>query len=338
MKRKTFNIVYLIGLSISTVLMILILYFWVLYLNITFLIFFWVVKFLSGFGLVLSIANAFLILMDKTKNKIGKRGVRILVTFQIVIPIILIIYSLYKIFASYLGKGGVTMSGIWEGVYLIFDNLLYIWGIGSLLFTLYIFPIFQEEFHKAVELSKFKFIKKGAKKAARVIKKKYFRLKKDFAKAQVQNQMEVNEILDLWRKKFAINLLLILAIGTIIFTPIAFICLMFWLRLYVFYRGETNNYEKVALLISMSFIAMIAIFSPFINLPIYTEIADYLWTINIFYFFGIFLATAIFIKKLLNLQGITVQALKMKKKDKEIDKLKKEKDILEQKLQDQDQI
>jgi hypothetical protein len=162
-------------------------------------------------------------------------------------------------------------------------------------------------------------------------------LKKDFAKAQIQDQMTVKEILDLWRRKFAINLLLILSIGSFVFMSITFICVMYWLRLYVFFRNDTNKYENIALLGSIIWVAIVATITPFYNLTglrIWDSIAPYLWTINIFYLIGIIFGSLIFIKKLLDLQGITIQALKMKSKDKKIDKLEKEKADLQKQLND----
>jgi len=151
--------------------------------------------------------------------------------------------------------------------------------------------------------------------------------------------MTVKEILDLWRNKFAINVLLVLAIGSLIFTPITFICVMYWLHLYVFFRIQTRSWEKVILLVGMMWIGLIAVISPFLpflNLQIYETIDPYFWTVNVFYLVGILVATYIFIKKLLNLQGITITALRMRSKDKKIQKLKEEKEELEKQLKEKD--
>ncbi len=336
MDEKKFRLVYIVGLIVTTIIMIWIIAFGQTSLHFTFVIFFWIVKYLSGFGLILSISNGFLIIMDKRKEKLSKKGVNALVIFQIIIPILLIIYSIYKIFQSYAESTATPSVIIWD-VNNWFDNVIYIYGILSLLLNLYIIPIIRDEFEEAVELGKLKFWKKGAQRVARGIKKRYFRLKKDYAKAQIQDQMTVKEILDLWRNKFAVNLLLVTTVGTFIFTPISFICIMYWLRLYVFFRSETNKYENIALLASMIWIGFIATVSPYVNLGIYSysSISQYLWTMNIFYLIGILFATLIFVKKLLNLQGITIAALKLKRKSSQIDKLKKEKEDLKKQLKAQ---
>ena len=219
MEEKTYKIIYIVGLALTAAIMLWVLIFGILTLNITFIIFFWIIMFLSGFGLVLGIANGFLLLMDKLSNKISKKGTKVLIVVEIIIPAILIGYAIYKILTSYFQATSLTQSGIWFWL----DKILYIYGIVSLLLTLYIIPLASEQFQKAVELGKLSFWKKKAKKVAREIKKKYFSLRKEFARAQVQDQMTVKEILDLWRNKFAVNLLLILAVGTLIFTPIAFL-------------------------------------------------------------------------------------------------------------------
>ena len=335
MEEKSYKLLYIIGLISSSIIMLWVFIFGILTLNITFLIFFWVIMFLSGFGLILGIANGFLLLMDKFSGKLKKKSTKSLIVVEIIIPTILIGYAIYKIFSSYFQATAVTQEGIW----LWIDKILYIYGIVSLLLTLYILPLASEQFQKAVELGKLTFWKKKAKKVAREIKKKYFSLRKEFAKAQVQDQMTVKEILDLWRNKFAINVLLVLAIGSLIFTPIAFIFVMYWLHLYVFFRIQTRSWEKVILLVGMIWIGLIAVvspFLPFLNLQIYETIDPYFWTVNVFYLVGILVATYIFIKKLLNLQGITITALRMRSKDKKIQKLKEEKEELERQLKEKD--
>ncbi len=334
MEEKTYKIIYVIGIIITLLLMLLLLFTGDVSLNFIFLIFFWVVKFLAGFGLLLSISNGFLLLMDKLSSKLKKRGTIVLIILEIIIPALLIGYSIYKIISSYTEAAAVTQTGLW----LWFDNIIYIYGIISLLLNLYIIPLASEQFHKAVEISKLSFWKKGAKNVVRKIKKEYFSLRKEYAKAQVQDQMAVKDILDLWRNKFAVNLLLILAIGSVLFMPIGFICVMYWLHLYVFYRLQIRLWEKALLLIGMIWIGLIAIILPFLSFPyveeIWNTIDPYFWSVNVLYLVGISLAAFIFIKKILNLQGITISGVKIQLKDKKIEKLQKEKEELERQLKE----
>lgn len=311
MDTRNYTIFYISGLVITTVLMFFIL-FSVNILSISFLLFFWIIKFLSGFGLILSIANGFLIILDKTKEKIAKNKkiVNYIIIFQIIIPLILIGYAIYAIFSSYYDWGTTQ-----EGIGLWFDLILYIYGIASLLLTLYVIPIIREEFQDAADQGFFKRFKKGAKQAGRGIKKKYYGFRKEYAKKQIQDQKTLKDLLGVWRHKFAIYLLVPFAIGTLIFTPIAFVCLAFWIKIFIIDK-DPEIYERYALLLSIICCGVIAILSPILRFNLYIDIENYLWTINIFYLIGIVVASVIFVSKLMKLQGIMIEDLKDKIKEK----------------------
>lgn len=330
MKEKLYGIGYF-SISLALFLFMIINFvFDLFYLDFSLLIFFWAVKFLSGFGILLSIANLFLIILKKFKDKFGEKELNIFIIIQVVVPLILIGYATYKIIISFIRKTIITQTGFW----FWFDFLLYLYGIISLLLNLYIMPIIRDQIEEAAELGKLSWWKKGAKRVARGIKKKYFELRKEYASAQVQDQMTTKEILDLWRKKFALNFLLIIGIGSIIFIPITFICIIFWLRIYIFFRSKINTYEKITLLISLICIGIITLILPFLNLSIFINISDYYWTAELFYLIGILIASIIFVKKLLSLQGITLAARKIKKRDKKIEELEKETEQLKKKLEE----
>lgn len=311
MDTRNYTIFYISGLVITTVLMFFIL-FSVNILSISFLLFFWIIKFLSGFGLILSIANGFLIILDKTKEKIAKNKkiVNYIIIFQIIIPLILIGYAIYAIFSSYYDWGTTQ-----EGIGLWFDLILYIYGIASLLLTLYVIPIIREEFQDAADQGFFKRFKKGAKQAGRGIKKKYYGFRKEYAKKQIQDQKTLKDLLGVWRHKFSIYLLVPFAIGTLIFTPIAFVCLAFWIKIFIIDK-DPEIYERYALLLSIICCGVIAILSPILRFNLYIDIENYLWTINIFYLIGIVVASVIFVSKLMKLQGIMIEDLKDKMKEK----------------------
>lgn len=330
MNEKLYRLIYFIVLSVSLLFMILNLTFDLLYLDTFLLVFFWAVKFLSGFGLLLSIANVFLIVLKKFKDKFGKKELKIFNIIQIVVPLILIGYATYKVVISYISKTIITQTGFW----FWFDLLLYLYGILSLLLNLYILPIIRDEISEAAELGKLGWWKKRAKRVGRGIKKKYFELRKEYASAQVQHQMTAKEILDLWRKKFALNFLLIIGIGSIIFTPITMICIVFWLRVYIFFRSKMKTYEKISLLISLVFIGIITLILPFLNLSVYTNISKFYWSAELFYLIGIVIASIIFVKKLLSLQGITIAKQKIKRREKKIEELEEEKEELKRKLEE----
>ena len=336
MNLQKFDIIYIFGLAITSVIMLLILLFGVNSLSIVFLIFFWVVKFLSGFGIILAITNGFLFILNKRKDKLSKRGTTVIVIFQILVPILLIIYALYKIVSSYSGSAGTTsMTGVWADIYVWFDNIIYIYGIASLLLQLYIIPIVTKKFDESINMGRNQKWGRSIKNAGRNVKKQVLKWKKEDAKIQLIDQKSIKELLDNWRNRFAVILLIPLAIGSLIFTPITFILIVMWCKIIIWNREEIFSYEKIGILISIIVIGLIAILAPYVELGIYSRIATYLWSINIFYFFGILLATLIFIVKLLSLQGVSIDGYikdrrkrKTEKLKESIKDLKKEKKVL----------
>jgi hypothetical protein len=176
--------------------------------------------------------------------------------------------------------------------------------------TLYIIPLIREEFQEAVDMGIIKRVKRGTKKIGRKMKKGYFSLRGKYAKVQIQDQMTLGEVLDIWRNQFAVYLLIPIAIGSLVFTPIAFICLIFWLKIIVFDKGEPKFYERIALLISMICITTIACLSYTFKLVFFTSIEPFFWTIQVFYMVGIIISTGILINQFIKLKGITIKKIK----------------------------
>jgi len=337
MKLNNFEYFYIIGLVVTGIVSLIILLTGVLSLYLTFLIFFWVVKFLSGFGLILGITNAFLFLLSKFKDRISSKGAKALIVFQIIVPILLIIYGIYKLVSSITGPAGtISMTGVWQEIYVWFDNIIYIYGIASLLLQLYLIPIAKQEFDEAINKGRNQKLGTSLKSFGRNVKKQWFKWREEDAKVKYLDQKSVKELLDNWRDRFAVILLIPLAIGSFIFTPITFILVVMWGKIIIFDRTIINRYEKIALFISMAVVALVAILSPYVEFGLYSQISGYLWTINIFYLIGIILATLIFTVKLLSLQGVSIGAyLKSRRQEKkeemksEIKDLKKQKKTLE---------
>ena len=298
-EQKAFNIIYIIGLVASFIFMMWIFLFELYIFNYTFLVFLWVVKYLSGFGLILSVANGFLLLFDKLKNELSKRGTNILIVLQLVIPILIAIYAIYRIFSSFYGGGSIRMVGIWADIYVWLDDIIYIYGISSLLITLYIIPIIRNEFDDAVNQTRFFRFKRGTKSIGRGIKKKYYSLRKKHAKVQLQDQMTGKDVLISWRNKFAVYLLIPIGIGSLLIMPLAFILIILWLKIIFFEKVEIKIHENIALLISIIILGVVAVLAPYIELIFYSQISSLFWTINIFYLIGIAVASIIYFRKIL---------------------------------------
>jgi len=306
---KKFDIVYIIGLVAATIFMILEFIFGFIALNITYLIFFWVMKLLSGFGLIITVANGILWILSRFTEKFTKKHVQILIITQLIVPGILVGYAIYSIVSSL--PPAIPPTGIQYWL----DLLVFLYGIISLMLTLYIIPLFQEEFQEAVEMGIIKRMKRGTKKIGRKMKRAYFSWRGNYAKVQIQDQMTLGEVLDIWRNQFAVYLLIPIALGSLIFTPIAFICLVFWLKIFVFDKGEPKFYERIALLISMICITIIACLSYTFNLIFFTSIEQLFWTIQVFYLVGIVISTGILIHQFIKLKGITIKKIKEEIRD-----------------------
>ena len=259
MRLEKFDIFYIAGLIITTVYMIYDFFFSVFTFNLAFLIFFWVINFLSGFGLILNIAIGFLMLFNLIKDRISKKGTYILIATQIAISIALIIYAIYRLYSSFSGEGGLSMVGIWGAPFVWIDNIIFIYGIASLTINLYVIPIIQEKFESAVNQGRFMRWKTGAKSVGRGFKKKYFSIRAKHAKVQVQDQMTAKDVLKLWQNKFAVYFLIPSTIAAFIFTPLAFILSVYWLKIFVLEDTEIKLYENIALLVSMILITTLAI-------------------------------------------------------------------------------
>jgi hypothetical protein len=301
---KKFDIFYIIGLVAATIFMILELIFGFVALNITFLIFFWTMKLLSGFGLILTVSNGILWVLNRFTEKFSKKDVQVLVIIQVLVPGIFIGYAIYSIISSL--PPAIPPTGIqyW------FDLIIFLYGIISLILSLYIIPLIREEFQEAVDTGIINRVKKGTKKIGRKMKKGYYSWRGKYAKVQIQDQMTLGEVLNIWRNRFAVYLLIPIAIGSIIFTPVAFICIVFWLKIIAFNKGEPKFYERIALLISMIWIATIACLSYSFNLVFFTSIEPFFWTIQVFYLFGIVISAVIFIYQFIKLKGITLKKVK----------------------------
>ncbi|MHA2400502.1 MAG: hypothetical protein ACXADU_16635 [Promethearchaeota archaeon] len=316
MKLKNYDIFYIIGLVGTTVVMILELVFGFVALNITFLIFFWTMKLLSGFGLIITVANGILWILNRFTEKLSKKEVQILVVIQVIVPGILVGYAIYSIISNLPPSTPLVGFRYW------IDLILFLYGILSLIISLYIFPLIREEFQDAVDQGLFSRVKKSGKGIGRKLKKRYFKWRGKYAKVQIQDQMTIGEVLDIWRNRFAVYLLIPIAIGTLIFTPVAFVCIIFWLKIIVFDKGEPKLYERIALLISMIFIALIASLSYTFNWVFYTKIQSSFWTIQIFYLVGIVISSAIFILQFIKLKGITIKKIRKELKERKEEKKK----------------
>lgn len=107
-------------------------------------------------------------ILNRFTEKFSKKDVQVLIIIQVIVPGIFIGYAVYSIISSLPPTIPKTGIQFW------FDLLLFLYGIISLMLSLYIIPLIREEFQEAVDTGTIKRIKRGTKKIGRKMKKGYF--------------------------------------------------------------------------------------------------------------------------------------------------------------------
>jgi hypothetical protein len=278
-------------------------------INFTYVIFFWTVKFLAGFGLILTVTNVFLFLLQFTKKRISKRTLNVFIAVQVIACIILIGYGIYGIISSY-NQTNAPSTEFMEWV----DIIIFSFGLISISLSLYLIPLLREEFQDAFDQGVFSGFSGRMRKAGRNIKKSYYAFRKQYVKLQIKDHTTIKNILQIWRAKFAAYLLIPLGIGCFVFTPITFVCVVFWVKVFIFDK-EPKEYERIALIVSIMFIITISILSYIFDWILYTAIVDFFWSIYIFYLIGIILGSSVFIYHFAKLKGVTLSDISDKIRD-----------------------
>ncbi len=299
--RKKILLTYLISIGVTALLM---LWMWLSgekSLNWTTIFLFAATKFISGFGLFLTLTTATIFVLTKFSDKFKANKKRLdlfNIMMLIIIPIVLLVYYFYKIFATF-------NAGASEDKW--YDNLLFVYGIVSLLISLYIKPTINENLLDVVDTTTGDKAKRKVKDLGRGLKKRWFTWRKDYAKATVQDALTLKEVGELTKQRVAVIMLPPIAIGSLMFTPIAAVCALFFIEL-VINADLIRKPERGALIAAMIGIAVISALLPFIAefTPFYTDNKPYWWILSLVYFIGLLVSTLLFVKKLLNMQGYSL--------------------------------
>ncbi len=302
--RKKILLTYLISIGVATLLMS---WMWLSgekSLNWTTIFMFGATKFLSGFGLFLTLMTATIFVLTKFGDtfKAHKKRLDLFnIVMLIIIPIVLLVYYFYKIFQTYFAGASADQ---W------YDNLIFIYGIVSLLWSLYIQPTINENLLDATETTTGDKAKRKVKDLGRGLKKRWFTWRKDYAKATVQDALTLKEVGNLMKQRVAIIMLPVIGLGMLMFTPVAVICILFFLELLI--NADLIRYpERGGLIASMIVIAVISAILPFVatGTGFYKDnptVQQYWWVLSLVYFVGLVISTFIFIKRLLNMQGYSL--------------------------------
>ena len=322
--RKKIVLVYIISIGVTAVLMLWMLLTGDTSLNWTTIILFSATKFIAGFGLSLTLSSAAIFILTKYSSKFKDNKKRLHLfnwVLLIIIPIVLLVYNFVKIFLTL--ASGQSEEKWW-------DNLLFIYGIVSLLISLYIKPTINENLMDAVETTTGDKAKRAVKDLGRGLKKRWFTMRKDYAKATVQDALTLKEVGELTKQRVAVIMLPVISVGSLMFTPIAVICALFFIELLI-NADLIRKPERGMLIGAMISIAIISALLPFVTelTPFYQEARSYWWILSLVYFLGLLISTLLFIRKLLNMQGYSVLAWNRKRLEERKENLKENQESLE---------
>ncbi len=323
--RKKILLTYAISIIVTALLM---LWMWLAgekSLNWTTIFLFAATKFISGFGLFLTLTSAAIFVLTKFGDKFKDNKKRLDLfnwTLLIIVPIVLLVYYFVKIFQTL--NEGVSQDNI-------FDHILFIYGIVSLLISLYIKPTINENLLDVVDTTTGDKAKRKVTDFKRGLKKRWFTWRKDYAKATVQDALTLKEVGELTKQRVAIIMLPVIGVGALMFTPIAAILILFFIELIV-NPDLIHKPERGALIVAMIGIAVISALLPFVAelTPFYTDNQQYWWILSLVYFIGLLLSTFLFIKKLLNMQGYNLLEWSKNRIASRKDKLKENKETLQE--------
>ncbi|MHA1731996.1 MAG: hypothetical protein ACTSU5_08625 [Promethearchaeota archaeon] len=321
-------IFWVVALAASTVVMLLLLITGEKSLNSTLIVFLFTVKFLAGFGIVLALTSAGIFFLQKFEDKFrgeeNRKKLKAFMTMMVLVPVALLVYYFLKIFQSY-AKGGMADN--------IFDKILFAYGIASLMVTLYVLPLVRDEFATVTTVTTGEMIKKTVKGGVRGFKKRFFSWRKNFAKAQLQDHVSLKEFLELWRQRLAVVALLVLGVGSLVFTPVAVIFIAAWFRVYFFTSRRPFKFEVYLIVAAALAITVVSVLVPFVLefTPFYAAVQQGYYFLDVAYFVGLALASALYIGRLT--RGI-YKDWKLKRKTKKLKDLKAEKAELERKLKE----
>ncbi len=294
---KVFGVMWTGLLITSTGLMIIILVFGDRWLNITLVLMLSALKFISGFGLILSVLSLGMRWLEENAYRFkGKDKIGDLKKYQmllLVIPGLLLIYKgPVKLIQNIANPGDMEN---------IFDKILFLYGALSLISSLYLVPLFKHEFLPESEEITFKDkIIRKKEDIKQKLKIKWYQFRKNLGKIQIHEQKNIHDYLQEWKINFAHYGLIALGLGMIIFTPIAVIFLAFWVRVFMMDEKELFNFERYFLITAHIVTLLIVILIPFSfqRTGYYEDIQNYYYLIDLGTFLGLVLGVWLYWKEM----------------------------------------
>ncbi|NMC06747.1 MAG: hypothetical protein GYA24_16135, partial [Candidatus Lokiarchaeota archaeon] len=218
----------------------------------------------------------------------------------------------------------------------VIDKLLFVYGIVSLIWNLYIRPLWKGDFLAATIITTGDMIRGSWAEFKSNLKKKLSERKKEYAKVEIVEQQRLQEHLKKIRQRLADVLMLFLGAGSIVFTPICAALVFGWFRIFYITSRKTFKYEVYILVCAFVVLCAINGVMPFVLdfTPFYATIQSaYFWT-YISTFSGLLIGAVIYLRKYLGpiLEKRKVQQIKSLKEEK-ADLEKQKADLEKQKKQ-----
>ncbi len=290
-------------------------------LDYTMVLFLIVVKFIAGLGTVIGIISFIIFMLTKFASKYcgeeNRKNLKLLMTMGVLIIIGLLIYQgPVKIIQSILSTGG--------DVDTFFDKVLFIYGIVSLMFTMYVLPFIKVDVLTITNITTKDIIKNNLSKTGQSVKKWFYERKKDYGKAELITELSLKQDLRVLRQRFAVILLLPLGVGTLLFMPICAALVLTWLRIFVFTSRKLFRFERYIAACACIVISVISAIMPFVLdlTPLYTVIQGAFIFTYISQFCGLLIAALFYLVKLL-------KPIRQKQVAKQLKTVKEEKEALE---------
>jgi TRAP-type C4-dicarboxylate transport system permease small subunit len=125
--------------------------------------------------------------------------------------------------------------------------------------------------------------------------------RKNYAKAQLQDQISMKEFLNEWRQRLAIIVMPFLGLGSLVFTPIAAIIIIMWIYIFFISSDRPLKFEMILLFGSFAAITIISCLFPFILnfTSFYSTIETNYYWIYITNFIGSLIASILYLQKIL---------------------------------------
>jgi hypothetical protein len=196
-------------------------------------------KVLSGIGLMLTYASFCRFVLGKFSDRMkGNPSLARRVKQALLIPVVVIVgYGIYTIARAFFPHGNT-----------IIDLLISIYGIWSLMLSIYVIPVIRDSFQPEFKRSRKDKVQKRFGDAKFSIWSGYqTRVHKEYGKVHAKEFERYGERMDYLRAQLSGVMLLPLGIALIVLPPIVLPLLVLWLRSFTLHKKPLTLFERIFL-------------------------------------------------------------------------------------------